>query len=204
MAGSGLADAVTPPGGGMNGGGKADAGGYGGGELLIPPLNFAMVTPGVYRSGAWRGSWWRRMGWVGKGGEVASGRGCPAAGETRRSRFSALFPGVGIWRAVWPREFDAWRRLGQRLWNTQARVWERAYWWSGSGWLNRGWEAAAVWVHGESQRAAPAPRVAVAGSGWDRRGWHARGPGARAGRIGTTARRARATGAGDVCVWLGL
>lgn len=65
MAG-GLADAA--PGGGMNGSGKADAGGYGGGELLIPPLNFAMVTPGVYRSGAFRGSCSR--GWWGGGGGV--------------------------------------------------------------------------------------------------------------------------------------
>lgn len=63
MAG-GLADAVTPPGGGMNGAGKADTGGYGGGELLIPPLNFAMVTPGVYRSGAC----WRFVQQGGRGG----------------------------------------------------------------------------------------------------------------------------------------
>jgi len=59
MAGFGAASgddgSGSAPGEGMNGVDKAEEGpaaGYGVGQLLIPPLNFAMVTPGVYRSGA--------------------------------------------------------------------------------------------------------------------------------------------------------
>jgi len=59
MAGFGAASggdgSGSAQGEGMNGVDKAEVGpaaGYGVGQLLIPPLNFAMVTPGVYRSGA--------------------------------------------------------------------------------------------------------------------------------------------------------
>lgn len=62
-------------------------------------------------------------------------------------------------------------------------------------------EAAAAWVHGDSLRAAPIFRAAVAESGSGGLGWHAWGPGGHPGLIGATTHSTRASGAGDVCVF---